>query len=385
MIDFADESKRCLNCAKPSCKAFCPVGNDIPAFIRLIRQGDYRQAVSLIGHPFGEICGYVCPHDKQCAGNCVLNKRGQAVDVGLIEREAFARYPYQVERVSDDLQGRSIAVVGGGVSGVTLAVKAYEQGADVTVYERDNLLSTLSLIPSFRLPTEALLRVKNAVYGKIKAINEQIDADGLIRLQERFDAVYVASGLTVDYGLGVTGQKLACNYKEFLRGERVGKNVIIVGGGNSAVDCARLAVFSGCNATLVYRRTRDDMPAFCREIAAAERDGVQFVFNAAPVKLEKSDGALQLTVAQTVSEGRGRLTVTDKQSVLQADCVVSAVGSSFDGSLFVGREKNNGAYLQYGNVYLGGDAKGGKLVADAVADGLNAAREIKERLCSSTK
>ena len=385
MADFTAESKRCLTCAKPSCKAFCPVGNDIPAFIRLIRQGDCRQAVSLIGHPFGEICGYVCPHDKQCAGNCVLNKRGQAVDVGLIEREAFARYPYQVERVSDGLQGRSIAVVGGGVSGVTLAVKAYEQGADVTVYERDGLLSTLSLIPSFRLPKEAILRVKNAVYGKIKVVNGQIDADGLIRLQERFDAVYVASGLTADYGLGVTGQELACGYKEFLQGKHGCKSVIIVGGGNSAVDCARLAVFNGCNATIVYRRTRADMPAFCREITAAEQDGVQFVFNSAPVKLEKNNGALQLTVAQTVSEGRGRLTVTNKQSVLQADCVVSAVGSAFDSSILLSYEKNSVGFLQYGNVYLGGDAKGGKLVADAVADGIRAAREIKERLCSSIK
>ena len=215
MVDFTAESERCLNCVKPLCKTSCPVCNDIPAFLRLVREGRFRQAVGLVGHPFGEICGYVCPHDKQCSGNCILNKRGQAVDVGLVEREVFARYPYEVERLGGELQGCRLAIVGGGVSGVTCAVKAYEQGADVTVYERGELLSTLSLIPSFRLPEQALLRVKNAVYGKISVENKQIDAQELARLQGRFDAVFVPTGHAADYGLAEVGQQLACNYNQF--------------------------------------------------------------------------------------------------------------------------------------------------------------------------
>lgn len=385
MFDYTAESERCLNCVKPSCKTYCPVGNDIPAFLRLVREGRFRQAVRLVGHPFGEICGYVCPRDKQCSGNCILSKRGQALDVGLVEREVFARYPYEVERLGGELQGLRLAIVGGGVSGITCAVKAYEQGAEVTVYERGELLSTLSLIPSFRLPEQALLRVKNAVYGKIAVENKQIDAQELARLQGRFDAVYVATGLTADYGLGVVGQELACNYKDFLQGDFGVKRVIVVGGGNSAVDCARLALFKGCDVTVVYRRTRADMPAFDREVCSAEREGARFVFNAAPIKLQQTADGLAFTVAETVSEGRGKLTVTDREFTLVADYVVSATGSAFDKTVIGGREVNREDYWQYGNVYLGGDAKGGRLVADAVADGLNAVRKIKEGLCLSTK
>lgn len=387
MHNIVAESKRCLNCVKPLCKLSCPVGNNIPAFLQKICDGKYREAADIIGHPFGEICGYVCPHEKQCMGGCVLGKRGSAINTGEVERSLFAEYPYVAERRSDALNGCKFAVIGGGVSGLTFAVKAYEQGAEVTVFEQDELLSTLSLIPSFRLPEEAILRVKNAVCGKFNIQHKQIAANDITRLKRQFDAVYVASGLTLDYGLGVEGQALACDYKQFLKGNIHGKSILAVGGGNSAIDCARLAMHKGCQATIVYRRTREDMPAFSKEIEVAEREGVRFVFNAAPVKLVENDDGLTLTVARTESEGRGKLTVTNDVYELNADTVVSAVGSCFDESILVGQKKNTNAYLQFENVYLGGDANRGKLVADAVADGLKVANEVinARKICLSTK
>ena len=383
MTEFFEESRRCLNCAKPACRQSCPVGNDIPTFMRFVKEGDYRQAANVIGHPFGEICGYVCPYERQCQGGCILGKRNAAINIGAVEREVFKSCPYAVERKGDVLQGCNYAVIGGGVSGLTFAVKAYEQGANVTVYEREDLLSTLSLIPSFRLPKDALSRVKNAVCGKITIERVSISAEDISRLKSQFDAVYVACGLTVDYGLGVAGQALAVDYKEYLQGIIGGNNVLIVGGGNSAIDCARLAVHNGSSATIVYRRTRGDMPAFVKEIEAAEREGVRFVFNAAPTKLVKKGSELTLTVARTIAEGRGKLTVTDETSELNSDVVVSATGSAFDESILGGCTRNTESYLQFDNVYLGGDAKRGKLVADAVADGLAVANEVikSRKLC----
>lgn len=374
---FDNEVNRCLTCGNPLCKQGCPLRNDYSAIVTYIRSGKCVEAVQAIGHPFGEICGYVCPHEQSCQGACVLGKRGSPVLIGAIERELFAKYPYAVERKGTTLQGKRYAVVGGGVSGLTFAAKVYEQGADVTVYERDELLATVKLIPSFRLPREAVLRVEQTALSRFKVVRRQIDGDELKTLTTQFDGVYVSTGLTTDYGLGVDGQVLATNYRDCLKGNFARGTVIVVGGGNSAMDCARLARSQNCRTIVAYRRTEQDMPAFAREIAEAKNEGVEFVFNVAPTKLTESGDRLQLTLAKTVNEGRGKLIVTSDEFTMDCDSVISAIGSKFDGGILQS-DKNVEQYLQYGNVYLGGDAKGGKLVVDAVADGLNAANEIIE-------
>lgn len=368
------EANRCLLCGKPLCKQGCPIGNDFAEFVRLIRLGDSLRAVRAIGHPFGEICGYVCPCEELCQGQCALGRKSNSVLTNVIERELFAEYPYELKRLGNALQGKKYAVVGGGVSGLTFAAKAYEQGADVTVFERDEPLSTLKLIPSFRLPREAVLRVENQLLSKLNVERRQIDGAALKTLKTQFDGAYVATGLTMDYGLGVEGQEFAVNYRDCLKGNIARGTVVIVGGGNSAMDCARLVRSQG-RAIVAYRRQESDMPAFKKEIAEAKAEGVEFLFNAAPVRLARSDGGLQLTLAKTLSEGRGKLTVTEEEFIVKADAVVAAIGSKFDDGVLE-RERNLDSYLQYGNVYLGGDAKRGKLVADAVADALKAAEEI---------
>lgn len=141
------------------------------------------------------------------------------------------------------------------------------------------------------------------------------------------------------------------------------------------MDCARLAKSQGSDVIVAYRRTERDMPAFAKEIAEAKNEGVEFLFNTAPVKLVRTDGKLLLTLAKTVNEGRGKLIITDETFTLDCDSVIAAIGSKFDNSLLLA-DKNAKRYLQYGNVYLGGDAKGGKLVVDAVCDGLHAAKQI---------
>ena len=401
---YIAESSRCLHCVKPSCAAACPLNNDVPRFLQLASDSKFFEAVQLIGHPFGEICGFVCPHDAHCQGGCVMGKRGQAVNIGEIERAVFQRFPYLVERkvrLGSKGGGLKVAVVGGGVSGITCAVKLYEQGADVTVFERDELLSTLKLIPDFRLPREAIDRVLKSVDGKFTVVKKDINFEDIfvtkryswqtkvqrekykdaLQLTDTYDAVYVAVGASKIYKLGVEGEELATPYNQFLRrGEYRGK-VVVVGGGNTAMDCARIAKRSGCDVTVAYRRTRDDMPAFNKEIDDALSDGVKFEYNLAPVKLERIDGRLVLTLAKTVSEGRSKLTVTDETVTVECDEVVAALGSKFDneniyGAFIESLLKTDNPHNPRFNLYVGGDALGASTVVNAVADGIRAARAI---------
>jgi len=362
-------------CARPLCKEGCPLKNDIPSVIKFIRSGEYEKAVGVIGHPFGEICGYVCPCEIQCEGACVLGVKNNSVATGMIERELFARFPYVIERKGSVLSGKKFAVIGGGVSGLTFAAKVYERGADVTIFERDELLSTVKLIPSMRLPTDAVMRAEKAFSDKFGIVYKQINAAELKRLKSRFDGVYVSVGLNIDYGLGINGQELAVNYRDCLKGNYAKGTVVVIGGGNSAIDCARFAKSQGCRAIVAYRRTEQDMPAFAAEIASAKKENVEFTFNAAPVDLRQEGEKLRLTLAKTVSEGRGKLLVTDEHFAVECNSVIAAVGSKFDTGILE-KEKNNDRYLQYDNVYLGGDAKCGKLVVHAVADAMNVAYMI---------
>ena len=369
------ESQRCLGCKVPRCKDACPVGCDIPNFLHLVALGQQEKAVELIGHPFGEICGHVCPHDETCFGNCVLSKNGQAVQMGTVESAVFAECPYKVERKGNSAMLK-VAVVGGGVAGITFAVKMYEQGAHVTVYEKDELLSTLKLIPSFRLPRKAIERIEREIGGKFAVVKQDVTSQVFDRLQQQYDIVYLATGASAPYRLDIVGQELATPYDKFLKTTKFDGEVVVIGGGNTAMDCARLAKRNGCKATVAYRRDRNDMPAFAKEIVQAQNEGVDFVFNVAPVKLERKDGRLLLTVAKTVSEGRAKLTVTDEKSQIVCDTVVSALGSGFDKSIF--GEKLLGDDLKHplDKVYVGGDAVGGKIVAKAVADAIQATKVI---------
>ncbi len=339
----------------------------------------------LFRHPFGEICGYVCPHEQNCQGNCVLNKRGAAVRMGMVEREVFAKNPYAVLRLDTRAEKKSVAVVGAGVAGLTFAVKMYEQGADVTIYEPNRPLSTLRLIPEFRLPQQAVTRIEQQIEGKFRFVKQAVNSDVLRQLADSYDVVFVATGANVERKMNVDGECFATPYSVFLDmgGEfwqknpsLKGKTIAIVGGGNTAMDCARLAKKAGADVTVVYRRTKQDMPAFAKEIASAESEGVRFVFNVAPTELSKRDGKIQLTLAGTLSEGRDKLVLTDKLCVLTFDAVVSALGSSFDKTL-LRQVTSDGKLLS--DVYIGGDAVGGKTVAQAVADALSCAKTAQSK------
>lgn len=361
---------RCLQCKNPGCSAACPIGKDIPTIVRLVREGKFAMAVQVVGHPFGGVCGYVCPHEIQCQGGCVLAKRGQAVPTGEAEAAAFTNSPYVVSRRDDKLAGRRVAVVGGGVSGITFAVKCYESGADVTVYESNMLLSTLYGIPEFRLPHRLLDDIVRSVeQSNIRVEHKYVCQADIAALQKNNDIVYLAVGKTLCRALGVTGEEYATTADKFLHEAMLPRDVIVVGGGNTAMDCARLNARLGGKTMIAYRRAMADMPCYAKEVQAAADDGVMFETNLAPVMVDKqADGRLSVTFARTNSEGRGRLSVTDELHTFSCDCLVVAAGNMLDGNVYAQDKTvpvDNCGNVD-GNLYAGGDCAGGSLVVEAV-------------------
>lgn len=374
---------RCLQCKNPGCSAACPLGNDIPTIVRLVREGKFAMAVQVVGHPFGGVCGYVCPHENQCQGGCVLAKRGQAVPTGEAEATAFTNSPYVVARRDDKLAGRRVAVVGGGVSGITFAVKCYESGADVTVYESNMLLSTLYGIPEFRLPHRLLDDIVRSVeQSDIRVEHKYVCQADIAAMQNDNDIVYLAVGRTVCRALGVTGEEYATTADKFLREAMLPRDVIVVGGGNTAMDCARLNARLGGKTMIAYRRAMADMPCYAKEVQAAADDGVMFETNLAPVMVDKqADGRLSVTFARTNSEGRGRLSVTDELHTFSCDCLVVAAGNMLDGNVYAQDKTvpvDNCGNVD-GNLYAGGDCAGGSLVVEAVKAAICACNGVFER------
>ena len=374
---------RCLQCKNPGCSAACPLGNDIPTIVRLVREGNFAMAVQVVGHPFGGVCGYVCPHESQCQGGCVLAKRGQAVPTGEAEATAFTNSPYVVARRDDKLAGRRVAVVGGGVSGITFAVKCYESGADVTVYESNMLLSTLYGIPEFRLPHRLLDDIVRSVeQSDIRVEHKYVCQADIAAMQNDNDIVYLAVGRTVCRALGVTGEEYATTADKFLHEAMLPRDVIVVGGGNTAMDCARLNARLGGKTMIAYRRAMADMPCYAKEVQAAADDGVMFETNLAPVMVDKqADGRLSVTFARTNSEGRGRLSVTDELHTFSCDCLVVAAGNMLDGNVYAQDKTvpvDNCGNVD-GNLYAGGDCAGGSLVVEAVKAAICACNGVVER------
>lgn len=374
---------RCLQCKNPGCSAACPLGNDIPTIVRLVREGKFAMAVQVVGHPFGGVCGYVCPHENQCQGGCVLAKRGQAVPTGEAEATAFTNSPYVVARRDDKLAGRRVAVVGGGVSGITFAVKCYESGADVTVYESNMLLFTLYGIPEFRLPHRLLDDIVRSVeQSDIRVEHKYVCQADIAAMQNDNDIVYLAVGRTVCRALGVTGEEYATTADKFLHEAMLPRDVIVVGGGNTAMDCARLNARLGGKTMIAYRRAMADMPCYAKEVQAAADDGVMFETNLAPVMVDKqADGRLSVTFARTNSEGRGRLSVTDELHTFSCDCLVVAAGNMLDGNVYAQDKTvpvDNCGNVD-GNLYAGGDCAGGSLVVEAVKAAICACNGVVER------
>ena len=360
-----EEAKRCLQCKKPSCVAGCPVEVDIPGFIKLIRDGEFTAAIRNLWskNSLPAVCGRVCPQEIQCEGVCIVGKKGDPVAIGNLERFA-ADY----ERAHGtgalppraELTGKKVAVVGSGPSGLTVAGDLIAKGHDVTVLEAFHKPGGVLVygIPEFRLPKEIVFQEINflerqgatvecnAVVGRTVSLDE-------LFLEEGYDAVYIGVGAGLPRFMNIPGENLIgiLSANEYLTRANLmkaymfpevdtpiprGKNVVVLGAGNVAMDSARTAMRLGADKVrIVYRRSRDEMPARNAEIHHAEEEGIEFFLLTNPTKyLGNEQGrltgmvCLQMELGEPDDSGRRRpVPIKGSEFELECDLCVVAVGS----------------------------------------------------------
>ncbi|HOB51942.1 MAG TPA: NADPH-dependent glutamate synthase [Acidobacteriota bacterium] len=425
------EARRCIQCKKPQCVPSCPVEIDIPGFIAHIATGDFQEGVRVLKsrNCLPAVCGRVCPQEEQCEKTCALKKLGGTVAIGRLERfladwEA-ARGAPEMPAIQGPT-GKKVAVVGGGPAGLTVAGDLIQLGYAVTIYEALHRMGGVLVygIPEFRLPKAIVNRevqylqrlgvklVTDFVVGKTRTIDS---------LLEEYDAIFVGSGAGLPWFMEIPGENLNGVYSaneyltrlNLMKGYRfpeyhtpikVHKRVAVVGGGNVAMDCARSALRLGAESRIVYRRSREELPARLEEVENAEEEGVIFEFLTLPIRYEgDASGWVRRMVCQRMRLGepdasgrRSPIPIAGDETVFEVDAVVCAIGNSPNpliGSttpgLTLGKKGNIMADEATGStsrakIWAGGDVvTGAATVILAMGAGRKAARAMHEYLCGS--
>jgi glutamate synthase (NADPH/NADH) small chain len=358
------EAERCLQCKKPSCMEGCPVSVDIPGFVKLVREGEFTKSIRKIWerNALPAVCGRVCPQEVQCEGLCILGKKGEPVAIGNLERFVA---DWERENGKGELPpkaastGKKVAVVGSGPSGLTVAGDLILKGHDVTVYEAFHKPGGVLVygIPEFRLPKEIVFSEVNFLErlgGKVECntvVGRTVSLDELFA--QGFDAIYIGVGAGLPSFLNIPGENLIGIYsaneyltranlmKAYLFPEydtpiAIGKNVVVLGAGNVAMDSARTAMRLGAEKVrIVYRRSREEMPARNAEIHHAEEEGIEFFLLTAPTKfIGDEDGrvtgmdCLKMELGEPDDSGRRRpVPIEGSEFQLECDLAVIAVGA----------------------------------------------------------
>lgn len=426
--DAVLESLRCMDCVRPRCIGGCPVNIDIPGFISAISEENFRKAVDIIKaeNMLPAICGRVCPQENQCEGLCVLGNKGKPVNIGGLERfvaDWERKNDIQVPEVKKKT-GKKVAVVGSGPAGITAAAELAKEGHLVTVFESLHKAGgVLSYgIPSFRLPKEIVEKEIEQVLrlGAELKLNHIVGRSVTVEELLGYDAVFLGTGAGLPSFMGIEGENLNGVYSanEFLT--RVNlmhadsfpeydtpvlkKNrVVVVGGGNVAMDSARVARRMGANVILIYRRRKEDLPARAAEIENALEEGIEFLCCANPLRIlgEGSvTGVECVRMEMCEADDSGRpfpvpMEGEDAVFTIDADVVIEAIGQSPNpllinlmNDLRKGRRGNVIADDETGmtsieNVYAAGDvATGAATVIEAMGSAKRAAKAINEKLMS---
>lgn len=422
-----EEAKRCLQCKKPKCMEGCPVEVKIPGFLKYITEGDFDSAIKEIkvDNALPAVCGRVCPQETQCEQVCILSKKGASVSIGRLERfvSDYERTKGVKVPLAPEPTGKKIAVVGSGPAGLTAAADLAKMGHSVTIFEALHEAGGVLTygIPEFRLPKE----IVRAEVEYVKKLGVTILLDSVIGkidtvddLLSEFEAVFLGTGAGLPMFLNIDGENLNGVYSanEFLTRVNLmksymfpeydtpikkAKRVVVVGGGNVAMDSARCALRLGAEeVTIVYRRGEEEMPARAEEIEHAKEEGIKFRLLTNPVRIIGDAKnwvthieCINMYLCEPDESGRCKpMPLAGTEHKINVDVVVIAVGTSPNplvprttkgleitkhGTVIA---KEDGATTKKG-VYAGGDAvTGSATVISAMGAGKKAARAIDEYL-----
>lgn len=349
MKEAIEEAKRCLNCKNPLCIQGCPIEHKIPEWIHQLSKGNIGGAMELLNEKSNlpAICGRVCPHEKQCEGHCILNKKNNPVRVGKLER-FIADFDSDMKLLKERLKPKTrgkVAVIGSGPAGLTVAGDLARVGFNVVVFEKQKEAGGILLygIPEYRLPNEIVQREvqKIEALGVLFRNNCVVGTDITISsiFENGFDAIFIGSGTAVPHSLDVAGINLPGVYQSstFLRQVSLfvsgaversevpvleGDNVVVIGGGNVAMDAARTAVRMGAKkVTVVYRGKEDAIPALRQEYLETVEEGAHFMFEAVTQELTGRDADGKEVLASI------KFTTPDGEVDVPVDKLILAIGS----------------------------------------------------------
>ncbi len=423
------EAKRCLDCANPGCTEGCPVGIDIPAFIKCLTQNDKDGALDVISQSslLPAICGRVCPQENQCEGKCIRGIKGDPISIGKLERFVadWARENGIKPEPAKEKNGRKVAVIGSGPAGLTCAGDLAKLGYDVTIFEALHEAGGVLVygIPEFRLPKEDVVAKeianveslgvkieKNVIIGKSITIDELIEEEG-------FEAVFIGSGAGLPKFMGIPGENAngVFSANEYLTRSNLmkafneesntpimrGKKVAVVGGGNVAMDAARTALRLGAEVHIVYRRSEEELPARVEEVHHAKEEGIIFDLLTNPTEILEDENnwvrgmkCIRMELGEPDASGRRRpVEIPDSEFEMELDTVIMSLGTSPNpliSSTTEGLETNKWKCIvadeEFGRtskegVFAGGDAvTGAATVILAMGAGKAAAKGIHEYL-----
>jgi len=356
------QSSRCSQCGVPFCQVHCPLGNNIPDWLKLTAENRLQEAyeVAAATNTFPEICGRICPQDRLCEGNCVIEKGFESVTIGAVERfitdHAWEQGWVEPPRPRQE-RPQSVGVIGAGPGGLAAAERLRTLGYQVHVYDRYDRVGGLMIygIPGFKLEKDIVLRRwKLLEEGGIQFhLGVEMGRDlSFADLRARHDSVLIATGVykardiggpgaglpgivpAMDYLTASNRQGLGDHVPSFESGQHnaAGKRVVVIGGGDTAMDCVRTAVRQGAaSVACLYRRDRANMPGSMREVKNAEEEGVQFVWLSAPEAFLGDDHVTGVRVQRmrlglTDSSGRQAVEPADSRVTLEADLVIKALG-----------------------------------------------------------
>ena len=357
------EATRCLNCKNPRCVAACPVGIQIPNFISALMNGDIKGAADVIAQDSSlpSICGRVCPQESQCEGSCILGIKGESVAIGKLERfvgDWRLNNPQDV--TIPEKNGKRVAIVGSGPAGLACASDLAKLGYEVTVFEALHEVGGVLVygIPEFRLPKSAVVAKEiesvrrlgvqfetDVIVGRTVTVDSLLDEEG-------FDAVFVGSGAGLPRFMGIEGENLngVLSANEFLTRANlmrayddqydtpiyVGKRVVVVGGGNVAMDAVRTAKRLGAEATIVYRRSETELPARVEEVHHAKEEGIEFRMLTNPTRILGDEkgwvtgiNCVEMELGEPDASGRrSPIEVANSDFEIACDVVIMALGTS---------------------------------------------------------
>lgn len=350
------EANRCLQCKKPTCIEGCPISNDIPGFILLLREKKYEEGYWKIRETstMPSVCSRVCPHEFQCEGACVRGKKGDPVAIGMLERylvDWMVLNKKNIFKPCKISRKKKVAIVGSGPAGISVAFYLAHEGYDCTIFESLPVFGgMLSVgIPHYRLPRDIigaeLYALKNCGVDVITGVTIGRDKTLDDLRNEGFEAVFLGVGAHESRKLGIEGEEgtqgvlHGVDYlRRVLTGEEldIGQNVVVVGGGNVAIDVARTALRKGSKQVFIlYRRTKEEMPASKAEIHHLEEEGVRIEMLAAPIKIHSENGrmtgveCIRMELGEPDDSGRRRpVTKEGSNFMIKADSIIPAISQN---------------------------------------------------------